>query len=266
MNRTSPSFLADPAAGRIYVARRLVRSTDVSSSGRLRLDALAGYLQIVAEDDLADSGLLAPAIWLVRRCVVEIGRLPRMGERITLRTFCSGTGPRWAERTTTVASTAEDLLQARAVWAAVSPASGRPVPLGEEFLRVYGEATGGRTVSARLSHPRPAPADGGRPWPLRAADFDIAGHVNNAIAWAAVEDLLADGPSGAWVPGRVDLEYQRAIMPGCDPRLATARDGQDVLMWLVDGDRALVPASETDRRQHAAAGRVLVSARLTPPA
>jgi acyl-ACP thioesterase len=246
MNRTARSFLAEPAVGRIYVARRLIRSSDVTSSGRLRLDAFARYLQIVAEDDLADSGLLAPAIWLVRRCAVEIGRLPMMGERITLRTFCSGTGPRWAERTTTMTGTDGDLLQARAVWVAVSPASGRPVALGEDFLRMYGEATQGRIVSARLSHPRPPAADDGRPWPLRAADFDTAGHVNNTIAWAAVEDLLAgEGPAGAWLPGRAEVEYQRAILPGCQPRLASARDERQVLMWLLDGDRALVSARLT---------------------
>jgi acyl-ACP thioesterase len=243
MNRTVPAFLAEPATGRVYSSRRLVRSTEVTQSGRLRLDSLARYLQAVAEDDLADSGLLAPAVWLVRRCTVEIGRLPVMGERITLRTFCSGTGPRWAERTTTVAGnivpgTTGDLLQARAVWAAVSPASGRPVPLDDEFLRVYGESTRGQVVSARLSHPRPAAPEDGRPWPLRAADFDTAGHVNNAIAWAAVEDLLA----GAAVPVRAEVEYHRAIVPGCEPRLATAREDQELLMWLLDGHRVLASA------------------------
>jgi acyl-ACP thioesterase len=238
MNRTAPEFLAEPASGRVYTSRRLVRSTEVTPSGRLRLDALARYLQAVAEDDLADSGLLAPAVWLVRRSAVEIGRLPTMGERITLRTFCSGTGPRWAERTTTVTGSGGGLLQASAVWAAVSPATGRPVPLDQEFLRVYGESSRGRTVSARLSHPRPAASCGGRPWPLRAADFDTAGHVNNAIAWAAVEDLLA----GADAPLRAEVEYARAILPGCQPRLATARDDQELRMWLLDGDRALVSA------------------------
>jgi acyl-ACP thioesterase len=246
MNRTTFSFLPEPPAGRLYVARRLVRSTDVTPSGRLRLDALARYLQIVAEDDLADSGLLAPAVWLVRRCAIEICRLPMMGERITLRTFCSGTGPRWAERTTTVTSDSGDLLQARAVWVAVSPASGRPVPPEKGFLGVYGEATQGRIVSARLSHPRPGAVPGGRPWPLRAADFDTAGHVNNAVAWAAVEDLLADeGGAEARLAGRAEVEYQRAIIPGCQPRLATASAGAELLMWLLDGDRVLVSARLT---------------------
>ena len=130
----------------------------------------------------------------------------------------------------------------------MSPASGRPVPLEKGFLGVYGEATQGRIVSARLSHPRPGAVPGGRPWPLRAADFDTAGHVNNAVAWAAVEDLLADeGGAEARVPGRAEVEYQRAIIPGCQPRLAAASAGAELLMWLLDGDRVLLSARLTPR-------------------
>lgn len=241
MKTTAPAFLAEPATGRVYAGRRIVRSTDVTVAGRLRLDALARYLQTVAEEDLADSGLLSPVVWLVRRCVVTVGSLPAMGERITLRTFCSATGPRWAERTTTVAGQHGDLLQATAVWAAVSPQSGRPVPPGADFLAVYGAAAQGRTVSARLSHARPAVALTGRPWPLRATDFDTAGHVNNAITWAAVEDVLA-GTAGGRLPARAEVEYHRAILPGSQPRLMTASEDGALRMWLLDGDKPLASA------------------------
>jgi acyl-ACP thioesterase len=237
MDDPLPEFLPDPASGRVYTGRRIVRSTDVTPAGRLRLDALARYLQTVAEEDLADSGLLAPAVWLVRRCTLAIRELPAMGERITLRTFCSGTGPRWAERTTTLCGTAGDLLQATAVWAAVSPESGTPIPPGPEFEKVYGESAQGRRVSARLSHRRPDGTEASRPWPLRAADFDTAGHVNNAIAWAATEDLLA---GLGWLPATAEMEYQREILPGCEPRLAVSGGDVQAMLWLIDGGRPLV--------------------------
>jgi acyl-ACP thioesterase len=251
------AFAPEPADGRVYAARRMVRSTDVTPSGRLRLDALARYLQLAAEDDLADSGLIGSAVWLVRRCAVAVARMPVMGERITLRTFCSATGPRWAERTTTLTGLGGDLLQATAVWAAVDRQTGRPVPPGEDFMGVYGAAAQGRTVSARLSHPRPAGSPEGRRWQLRATDFDTAGHVNNAIAWAAVEDMLAGdefladpgqpaGPgqpaSPARFPARAEVEYHRAILPGCQPRLATESSADGAVLWLLDGDHLLVSA------------------------
>ena len=45
-------FQARPAAGRVFSTARRVRSTEVTPAGRLRLDALARYLQEAAEDDL----------------------------------------------------------------------------------------------------------------------------------------------------------------------------------------------------------------------
>jgi acyl-ACP thioesterase len=250
MDPTLPTFRPEPSAGRVYATRRIVRSTDVVASGRLRLDALARYLQTAAEDDVADAGLVEPVVWLVRRCELRIIQLPAMGDRVSVRTFCSGTGPRWAERTTTVARRdGQPLVQATAVWAAVGRADGRPVPLSADFTAIYGASAVGRLVSVRLSHPRPDPAGydrngavGGAPprdWPLRVADFDTAGHVNNAVHWAVVEDELA---VTGWLPVLAEVEYQRAIMPGCLPRLVTDREDGQTTLWLLDGQRVLASA------------------------
>jgi acyl-ACP thioesterase len=246
-NAGMETFRPKPASGRVYATRRIVRSTDVLPSGRLRLDALARYLQTAAEDDLADSGLAEPVVWLVRRCELRIRALPAMGERLTVATFCSGTGPRWAERTTTLSGPdGTPFAQASAVWAAVARTDGRPVPLSAAFLAAYGESAGGRVVSARLSHPRAAStsqggngvAIGPRPtaWPLRVVDFDTAGHVNNAVHWAVVEEELT---AGNWVPSVAEIEYHRAILPGCTPQVVTDRREGETLIWLLDSGRVL---------------------------
>jgi acyl-ACP thioesterase len=226
----------------------------VTPTARFRLDALARYLQDVAEDDVAGTGWQAPYGWLLRRCSVAIRGYPRFGDRLRLRTFCSATGPRWAERTTTVAGSRGDLIQAVAVWVAADLATGRPCPLGEDFHRIYGEAAQGRSVSARLSLPGPEsvlPAPGtagaGRDWPLRASDFDTAGHVNNTVHWAAVEDVVA---GLGWLPAGAELEYHRPIGPACRPRLLTApavpagggaggKAGGGICAWLLDGAERL---------------------------
>src|SRR5580693_6274200 len=207
LHRPAPAFRPDPPRGRVFTTTRQVRSTDVIPAGRLRLDALARYLQQAAEDDVSDAGWDGSYFWLLRRVALAIRGYPAHRERISLRTYCSATGPRWAERTTVVSGTDGDLIQSTAIWVAVS-ADGRPVPLGESFQRVYGPSAGGRQVSARLTHPGLPGSAAGRPWPLRAADFDTAGHVNNAVHWAAVEDEL---PGLDWLPGRAELEYHRPI-------------------------------------------------------
>jgi acyl-ACP thioesterase len=232
-------FTPEPPAGRVFEGTRAVRSTDVTPRGRYRFDALARALQDVAEDDVAETGWQAPYGWLLRRITVTGHGVPRFGTRLTLRTFCSATGPRWAQRTTTVAGPDGPLLQSVAIWAAVDLASGAPVPLGDEFFRHYGQATKGQKVSARLSLPKPGPDLAGRDWPLRVADFDPAGHVNNAIAWAATEDVLADQD---WLPSVAELEYHRPMLPGCHPQLLSSGNDREVLVWLVDGGERLVSA------------------------
>ena len=207
----------------------------MTPAGRLRLDAIARYLQEAAEDDVIDSGLREPAAWLLRRCTMRIDAYPHQGEEVKVRTFCSGTGPRWAERTTTLASASADLIQARAIWVAMSPA-GRPTELGAKFRSIYAASAEGRSVSARLSLPAPSQSLPRRPWPLRASDFDIAGHVNNAIHWSALEDVLAGTD---WLPGTAELEYRAPILPGSEPALAARHAPRHADVWLTDGTRLL---------------------------
>ncbi|HEX3750680.1 MAG TPA: acyl-ACP thioesterase domain-containing protein [Streptosporangiaceae bacterium] len=238
-------FTPEPPDGRVYEGHQLVRSIDVRPDGRFRFDALARALQEVAVDDVTDTGWRAPYTWLLRRCAITVHGYPRFGGKLTLRTFCSATGPRWAQRTTIVAGADGPLIQSVAIWAAVDLATGQPVPLGEDFFQYYGPATQGQKVSARLSLPKPPHpgATEARPWPLRAADFDPAGHANNAIAWAAVEDVLA---MMDWLPALAEMEYHRPMLPGCTPRLmASAHDGagdREVFAWLMDGDERLATA------------------------
>lgn len=240
---SQPAFTADPTQGRLFRTSRVVRSVDVTPAGRLRFDALARYLQQAAEDDLADAHWAEPYTWLVRRTSVAVRRYPAHRDRVQLRTFCSATGPRWAERTTTVAGSAGDLVQAVSVWVAIEAADGRPVPLGDTFDRIYGPSTGGRRVSARLTHPAPPAAvladPEARAWPLRASDFDTAGHVNNSIHWAAVEDVLAGLD---WLPSSAELEYHRPVLPGHDPRLLTERADGQLSVWLCDDGERLASA------------------------
>lgn len=232
-------FLPDPARGRVFTTARLIRSTDVTPSGRLRFDALARYLQEAAEDDVTDSSWREPCGWLLRRCTVTVRSYPAYSEQVRIRTFCSATGPRWAERTTTIAADTGDVIQARAVWVAVDTATGQPRPLGPGFLRVYGESTGGRRVSGRLSHPRPDGSRSGREWPLRASDFDPAGHVNNCIHWAAVEDALT---GLSWLPASAEMEYHRPILPGQRTHLVTSEQRGHMRAWLLAGGQRLASA------------------------
>ena len=110
---------------------------------------------------------------------------------VDLVTFCSGFGPRWAERRTRSPPGRLRSPKRSALWVFADRAGGRPLPLHDQFFAIYGEAAGGRRVSSRLVHPRPPVGVSSRPWPLRVRDLDLLDHVNNARALEAVEDEVA---------------------------------------------------------------------------
>jgi acyl-ACP thioesterase len=210
-----------PERGRRFVASRTVRLGDAGLDGALRLDALARFLQDIAADDAHEVGLRA-ATWVVRRTTLELHGRPSYGERIELTTFCGGLGSRWAERRTSVVGPSSR-IEASSLWVHLDE-RGRPAALPGIFLDAYGEAAGGRTASSRLAHPSPPPDATRTPWPLRPTDFDVLGHVNNAVFWTIVED---DPPAA----GTVTLEYRTPIEPGTDVDLVVAPDG--ATRWLV---------------------------------
>lgn len=238
------AFVPLPAAGRTVSSARAVRLGDVSPRGRLRLDALACYLQDVANDDARSSGIADPDGWVVRRTAFLIDRHAVLAETVTLTTFCSGIGPRWAERRTVIRGDRGAVAEAVSLWVAVDAGTGRPRRLDADFAAVYGPSAGGRTVSARLVHQDPTrdPRDDrgedpapGLPFPLRFADFDPFGHVNNAVHWAMLEEVLAGEVLAGGSSLLVELEYRRAIERDAEVSLVVSRTGEGAMVWITDG-------------------------------
>jgi acyl-ACP thioesterase len=225
-----------PRRGRVFTGSVRVRLADLSRSGRLRLDAIARVAQDVASDDAADAGQRPDRAWVVRRLGLELDddRAAHLRDDLTLVTWCSGVGRAWAERRTDVALGSTVIARAAAVWVLIDVASGRPVPLGPEFDAAFAEAAGGRKIGQRLSHPAPPDPVERAPWPVRATDFDLLGHVNNAAYWAAAEDALA-----ALAPRRrarrAEIEFRGGIDPGEPVEVVPVADGDELRLWLTVG-------------------------------
>ena len=225
-----------PTEGRLFEGRRKVRMADVDPDRRARLDALARYLADVAEDDAADAALPPTIGWVLRSTRMAIERFPTLGEELGLRTFCSAVGSRWAERTTLVEGSRGAECRAVSVWVAVDTRTGAPARLGDRFFAVYGPSAGGRRATARLAlgAPTKTAACAGRPWPLRRSDLDAWAHVNNAVAWAAVEDSVDIAPGDSVV---ALVEHHRPIDPATSPVLAVERSGDAWCVWLLHSRR-----------------------------
>jgi len=230
------------ADGRAFTQGRRPGFADCAPSGRVRLDALACWLQDIAYADVQDAGLERAAVWVVRRTRIRVNRFPRFGEHFTLTTFCSGLGRMWAERRTDIvraddgASPAPD-VEAVSLWVHLDAAHWRPSPLTAAELSTYGGAVPSRKVSARLRHPAPdaaASTPAASAWAFRATDCDIADHVNNAAYWQPLEEELLTGARPDPDQLDVEIEYRTPAQPG-DKRVL--RDGG--LRWIVGDDGEL---------------------------
>ena len=231
-----------PSVGRVYDRHRRVRLGDASAGGRLRFDAIARHLQDIANDDARDSNIGGDVnAWVVRRTVVDVAAFPVYGEELTLSTWCSGTGSRWAERRTSVLGDQRGHVEAASLWVHVDLATGKPIVVPERFLDAYGPSTGGRTIRARLVHESPSTSAATMPWTLRFADFDVLGHVNNAAYWAVVEQQLATRRE-LRAPLRAEVEYRSPVEADDELTVLVADHDDGFSLWWMVGDEVRTTA------------------------
>jgi acyl-ACP thioesterase len=233
-----------PPESRTFSSVDRVRLGDVSPRGRLRLDGIAKLLQDVATDDAEDGAPDADEGWVVRRTTIDVTEWPRHREVLTVTTWCSGYGRRWAQRRTSLVGDRGGLVEAESLWIHVDRATGRPTPLGPTFFEVWGPGVTDTSVSARRRLPD-EPVGEHRPWPLRFSDFDALRHVNNAAYWLPVEEQLA-AREDLTAPLRAELEYREGVVRDESVDVVTQDEGDGFLQWwVVDG---LVRASARVRR------------------
>lgn len=230
-----PLLIEEPSSGRVYSHRRRVHLADGSPKGRARLDALARMLQDVSDEDTTEAGFPADEPWVVRRVDMGVAAFPTFRDMVTVTTWCSGIGARWAERRVRIVGDAGGQVDAAVLWVHLD-AQGRPARLPERFDDLYAEAARGRNVRARLHHdalPADAPTD---PFALRLTDFDLMGHVNNAVSWIPVEEVLVSRKD-LRAPLRVTLEHPGPIDPGEQPEVAVVDVDGGFDLWIaVDGE------------------------------
>lgn len=230
-----------PQVGRRFTATRKVRLGDVTPKGRLRLDAVARYLQDVATDDSLDGHYEEPHSWVVRRTQMWVTNFPKYLDQVELTTWCGALGSHWAERRTQIKSSGSVAIECAALWVRVDFKTMKPVALSPELVELLQSATGGRKISSRLEIGKNLPDLFGndattKEWPIRFSDMDAVGHLNNAAYWEVLEEYLGAN-SGKRAPLKATVEHHGAIDPGDKVRIVTQKiDGRIVIRHILADD------------------------------
>jgi acyl-ACP thioesterase len=204
------ALVGQPPSGRTFRVSYTIRLSDTDATGRLRLDAIARYLQDAAIDDVGETGWGAPEhLWVLRSVRIDLIEPFLADAVVDVVTWGSSFSALAAGRRWSLAGDAGGAVEVDSTWIHLGP-DARPARIGVGF-EDYAEAAQGRVASTKLAL-APAPADAPRcAWPLRATDVDRMGHVNNAAYWAAVEQRVAELEYDVRRPLRAQLDYRHPI-------------------------------------------------------
>jgi acyl-ACP thioesterase len=210
---------------RVFTTQRRISLSDTSANGRLRLDAIARYLQDVASEDWLDAGFDHDShVWVVRRTELEVLEPFRPEDTIELQTWCSGVAGSSAARRYALTGAGGGRVEAESIWIHLDHDL-RPKRLDERFLATYGTSAAGRRAPTRFTLP-PPPRPTGERWVFRSTDVDRLGHINNAAYWVPLEERWTGRLDSR---ARATLEYRQPVDLG-EP-IELVEEGTSV--WLV---------------------------------
>jgi acyl-ACP thioesterase len=228
------ALVPQPPSGRTFRVRYRIRLSDADASGRLRLDAVARYLQDAAIDDVAETNWGAPEhLWVLRAVRIDV-LTPFLDDgEVGIVTWGSSFSSLAAGRRWSLTGDAGGEIEVDSTWIHLGP-DARPARIGSGFDD-YAEAAQGRIASTKLTLPAP-PLDGDRVvWPLRATDVDRMGHVNNAAYWTAIEHRLLERQPDLRRPHRARLDYRHPVDLGEQVEVADGvSDGHYGAAFVVD--------------------------------
>ena len=237
---------------RFFEGTYRVRTGDVDQDMRVRLDAVARYLQDVANDNIeaTDFGASDP-FWIIRRTIIDVIRPFSWPAGITAQRWCGALSTRWTNMRVRLTADHETnrfnpderqpgLIETEAFWINVND-QGVPSRISDDMFEQISAMTDVHRLRWKSINPEKAPVASEVDLPdrehvLRITDFDPFKHLNNAAYLEAIEDELVDHQDLIDGPHRAVIEYLKPIVPGTRLMLRRVREADRLLVWILIGD------------------------------
>ncbi len=225
-----------------------VRTGDIDQEMRVRIDALARYLQDAANDNIAPMEYAdTDPFWIVRRTVIDVLEPITWPSDFVAERWCGALSTRWTDMRVRLRAQSQTnrfnpdprpngLVETAAFWINVNE-QGMPSRISDDMYEFLTTMTDEHRLRWRAMNPE-APAAEDLDLPdrehiLRITDFDPFKHLNNAAYLAAVEDELVGHPDLLDVPHRMVIEYLRPITPGTPITVRRKRIDDCLFVWML---------------------------------
>lgn len=255
------SPLGDRKEGaRFFEGDYRVRTGDVDQEMRVRLDALARYLQDVANDNIEATDFRdSDPFWIVRRTVIDVLEPITWPSDFHAERWCGALSTRWTNMRVQLTADGKTNrfnpeprpnghIETEAFWINVNE-QGMPSRITDLAFEMLSQMNDEHRLRWRSMNPEQAPAPEEVELPdrehiLRSTDFDPFKHLNNAAYLEAIEDELVDHQDLIDVPHRLVIEYLRPITPGIPITLRRKRIDDCLFVWMmIPSDDGLVSAA-----------------------
>ncbi|QSH40647.1 thioesterase [Lentisphaerota bacterium ZTH] len=180
----------------VWHEKLFIRHSEGDCSGNLKLRALSDYLQEAAANHAAHLGVGLAALaekkmlWVLSRIRIQIDRMPRIGEVLTIRTWPSGFDKLFATRQFTIYDEFRRIIcRASSAWLLLDAETSRP--LRSKSLPVQLPLNADQPVHFEaLQKIEPSTCAPAFEVSVRHSAVDINGHLNNAEYSGYIHDLL----------------------------------------------------------------------------
>ncbi len=224
-----------------FINKYVVKSYEADFHGFLRLLTLMNLLQDMAVvgaaragfgfEQCAQNGLT----WFGSDYVVEIKRLPKMGEAIEIATW--PVENKWGAIRDFVMTDAngEPIVRASSRWALIDLQRLRPVPLKKYFPQYL--ALEERALPVEFNKlPEPESFERADEVNVRFDDIDINQHVNNAVYVLWASEGVDVEYRKTHVPCGVEINFKKAVKLGEDVVVRTHMDGDESIHSIIKKD------------------------------
>lgn len=213
----------------IYVETFRVRHSEADVHGRLKLRALADYIQKAAAVDAERLGfgrselLRCDRIWVLSRLRLELSRYPQIGDAVTIRTWPSTFDKLFARRQFELRMPDGEPAARGSSWWLLAGAGARRPLRPELFADRFPDHRDLPEFFPALDKIPRRRVAADRELTVEYSDVDVNGHLNNAEYAAIVQNFLGD----RFQVGVMQLNFIAEAKPGATFRFGGAVSGAD---------------------------------------